>query len=370
MQLQTDARAAGVSEATIDQVFSNLEELPRVVASDKAQPEFRQTFTEYYGRRVTESRVTRGRELLKTHRSLLARLAQETGVPPHYLVAFWGLETNFGSYFGTLHIPSALATLACEGRRRAFFTNEFLATLKIVDSGDIAANKLIGSWAGAIGHMQFMPTTFLAHARDGDGDGKRDLLGSIDDALSSGAHYLQDLGWERGFRWGREVLLPENFDYINSGSHLWKPLEEWSELGVKTTAGQPVGTIDIQASLLLPTGHTGPAFLVYDNFKIIMNWNRSEFYALSVGRLADRIAGGGGLLTSLPKADSLKISIADVSWLQAKLNTLGYPTGKPDGIVGPATRKAIQAYQHKLALTADGYPTGALIDNLRKRPLE
>jgi len=366
--LAIKAREVDISEPTIDEVFAQLKEIPRVVVSDRSQPEFTQTFTEYYGRRVTAKRVETGREMLEQHRELLNEITAETGVPAHYLISFWGLETNFGSYFGTLSIPSALATLACEGRRREFFTKEFLATLKIIDNGDIEASKLIGSWAGAIGHMQFMPTTYLAHAKDGDGDGRRDLLDNIDDALTSGAHYLADLGWSKGYRWGREVTMPEEFDYSTTGSHQWRSIKEWAEMGVMDAFGNRLSRADIKAALLIPTGHTGPAFLVYDNFKIIMNWNRSEFYALSVGRLADRIAGAGQLQRSLPDTKEIRVATEDVIQLQRQLNQLGYNTGKPDGIIGPATRRAVQQLQAERGVIADGHPNREVLELAKAAP--
>jgi len=359
-ELKQTALQSGISEITVRDVFADINQLPRVIASDRSQPEFTQTFTEYYNKRVTDFRVSKGRNLLATHATLLERIQQKTGVPPQYLVAFWGLETNFGSYFGKLPIPSALATLACDSRRSEFFTRELMATLKIVDIGDMASNELIGSWAGAIGHMQFMPTTFLQHARDEDGDGRRDLLGSVSDALYSGGSYLADMGWEPGYRWGREVKLPENFDYTLTGSDEWRPLSQWAALGVTDTAGRPIESMPLQSALLVPTGHTGPAFLVYPNFRIIMKWNRSEFYALSVGRLADRIAGAGKLAQPLPSIEASQLSTQALLKLQENLVALGFEAGKPDGVMGPATRRAIQNFQNDNNYVADGFPTPAL----------
>ncbi|MEE4282419.1 MAG: lytic murein transglycosylase [Pseudomonadales bacterium] len=360
--LRQTALQSGISEATVNNVFTDITQLPRVIASDRSQPEFTQTFTEYYNKRVTEFRISKGRNLLATHATLLARIQERTGVPPQYLVAFWGLETNFGSYFGKLPIPSALATLACDSRRSDFFTRELMATLEIVDAGDIASDELVGSWAGAIGHMQFMPTTFLQHAKDEDGDGRRDLLGSVSDALYSGGSYLADMGWEPGFRWGREVRLPEGFDYALTGSDQWRPLSEWAERGVTDTAGRDLEPMPLQSALLLPTGHTGPAFLVYPNFRIIMKWNRSEFYALSVGRLADRIAGAGKLARPLPSVEATQLSTQALLKLQENLVALGFEAGTPDGVMGPATRRAIQNFQTDNEYVADGFPTPALFE--------
>jgi membrane-bound lytic murein transglycosylase B len=363
-RLSTLAIEQGITQATVEQVFADVEQIPRVIASDRSQPEFTQTFTEYYQRRVTSHRVEEGRKQLAVQAPLLREIQQATGVPPHYLVALWGLETNFGSYFGKLSIPSALTTLACDTRRAAFFQRELLAVLQIVDRGDIEASALIGSWAGAIGHMQFMPTTFLQHAIDGDGDGRRDLIGNLPDALGSGGSYLQSLGWHSGYRWGREVLLSDDFDYTQAGLDQWRPLSSWRALGVTDVSANPMPDIELEAALLVPTGHQGPAFLVYPNFRVIMGWNRSEAYALSVGRLADRIAGAGRLHNSLPAIEDLRVPTEDVIRLQQQLNTLGFDSGEPDGVLGPATRKAISGFQKANSLIADGYPdsnTRALI---------
>ena len=352
-RLQDRAITDGIPAATVTAVLQNVEQLPRVISSDRKQPEFTQTFTEYYSRRVTEGRTTKGRELMQRHLRLLSDIQTRTGVPPQYLLALWGLETNFGSYFGNLPLPSALATLACDQRRPDFFTRQLLATMRIVDAGDMQQADMIGSWAGAVGHMQFMPTTFLDHAVDGDQDGRRDLIGSIADALWSGGTYLQALGWQSGFRWGREVKLPDDFDYALTGMDQWRPLAEWADMRVTDVFGRPLPPLDTSSAVLVPSGHRGPAFVVYPNFEVIMGWNRSEFYALSVGRLADRIAGAGRLNTPLPED---RIATSDVIALQRNLAELGFDAGTPDGVVGPATRRAIRAFQQQQTLIADGYP--------------
>ena len=350
------ARGLDIDAAVIASVFDNIKQIPRVIDSDRQQPEFTSTFTEYYQRRVTPTRIDKGRLLKVQHDQLLNRIGRQTGVPPQYLVALWGLETNFGSYFGKLPIPSALATLACDQRRAEFFARELMATLKIIAAGDLDQATLIGSWAGAIGHMQFMPTTYLAYAKDGNADGRRDLLGSHEDALTSGAHYLQSLGWKPGFRWGREVLLPENFDYAQSGFDQWRTLDYWAQRGVTDTFGEALPALEINAAIVLPSGHRGPAFVLYDNFKVLMGWNRSINYAISVGRLADRIAGAGALAVAPPDKTVSRVSITKVKDLQAQLNALGYDAGKPDGVIGANTRRALRRYQTDKGLIADGYP--------------
>ena len=366
-QLKETAKGQGISTTTIDAVFGNVEQLPRVINADRKQPEFTTTFADYYNKRVTSYRIEQGRKLRDQHGGLLAKVGQASGIPAQYLLAFWGLETNFGQYFGKLYIPSALATLACDRRRAEFFSSQMQAVLKIVEDGDMQASQLVGSWAGAIGHMQFMPTTYIAHAQDGDGDKKADLRGSLADAMVSAGGYLRDIGWQPGFRWGREVLLPAGFDYSLTGRDKWQPLRNWSKLGITDVFNKPITAMDLSAALLVPSGHTGPAFLVYPNFEIIMKWNRSEFYALSVGRLADRIAGAGRLHQPIP---DLKISTTDLVSIQSDLATLGYQPGKADGILGSGTRNAIQAFQkaqqllqpnsNKHTIVADGFPNPQL----------
>lgn len=350
--------------ASTDALFANIEEIPRVVASDRSQPEFTQTFRDYYLRRVTSSRIDTGRDLRQTHQPLLKKIEQVYGVQAPYLLALWGLETNFGGYLGTLPVPSALATLACEGRRRDFFARQLTAVVALVARGDMQEAQLIGSWAGAMGHMQFMPTTFQDYALDADGDGRRDLYASLPDALTSAANYLSRMGWQAGWRWGREVLLPEGFDYAQAHYGNWQPLSAWRQAGVRSTNGQLVADLTVSSAILLPTGHTGPAFIIYPNFKALMQWNRSVNYALSVGRLADRIAGLGALATPLPPESELALAFDDLVKVQTRLAQLGYENGTADGVLGPATRSAIRAYQAANDLPADGYPSRNLVQHL------
>jgi len=367
--LQSQARAAGISEPVIDTVLGSVERVDRVIELDRKQPEFTQTFAAYYNRRVTETRVERGRALVDEHRGLLEGIQRQTGVPAHYLVAFWGLETNFGSYFGNMPVPDSLATLACDERRSGFFADELIAALRIVDAGDIAAERMVGSWAGAMGHVQFMPSVFLRFAVDADGDGRRDLWGSIPDAMASAANFLKHIGWQPGLRWGREVRLPEGFDYALAGRDRGRPLGDWVDFGITDAFGRALPPLDLEASLLVPSGHAGPAFLVYDNFDVIMRWNRSEFYALSVGRLADEIAGAGPLRRPPPE-ESLRIARDDVRRLQENLASLGYDAGAPDGIFGPATRSALSRFQAQRDMVADGHLDGEALEAVRRAMAE
>jgi len=353
LELKARAKAEGIDGPTADKILDAAQYSNKVIELDQRQPEFTRTFGNYYQLRVTASRVALGRTFLATYSDLLRRVQQQTGVPPHYLVAFWGLETNFGSNFGNMSVPDSLVTLACDPRRSEYFTAELMAALRIVEAGDIGLQQMLGSWAGAMGHVQFMPSAYLRYAVDGDGDGRRDLWGSIPDAMFSAGNFLQHLGWQPGFRWGREVTLPAKFDYtLDTGKAL--PLSHWRKLGIRDTFGQPLADADIPARLLVPSGHEGPAFVTYQNFNVIMGWNRSEYYALTVGRLADRIAGAGKLYKRPPDGD-LKFSREQVLQLQQNLNALGYDAGKPDGIAGPRTRSALSRYQQAKGLIADGY---------------
>lgn len=361
--LREQAQQEGISDSMTEQVFAGMEPLERVIELDRRQPEFTASFANYLGRRVTSERVEQGRELLEEHRELLESITRETGVPPHYLLAFWGMETNFGSYFGRMPIPDALTTLACDERRSDYFTGELMNALKILDRGDIEPERMKGSWAGAMGHMQFMPSVYLRHAVDADGSGRVDLWESIPDAMTSAGNFLEDLGWNRGERWGREILLPEGFDYhVAQGRNEKRTLSEWRDMGLTDAFGNPLPDLDMEAALLLPSGHEGPAFVVYDNFHVIMGWNRSEFYALAVGHLADRIAGGGELQRTPP--DHEPLSLDTVEQMQKQLNERGFDAGPEDGVLGPSTRSGLRAFQQSEGLRADGYPDPDSLERL------
>ena len=345
---------AGISEPVVSDVLGGAEKLERVISSDRNQPEFVRTFADYYDRRVSADRVSRGRAMLQQHRALLNRVQREYGIPPHYLVSFWGLETNFGNYFGNIRTTDALTTLACDQRRAEFFSGELMAALEIIDAGDIEADRMLGSWAGAMGHMQFLPSVFLRYAVDADGDGRRDLWGSVPDALASAANFLRGIGWTSGLRWGREVRLPDSFDYALAGRGQSRTLADWASAGVTDAFGNALPALDFNAAILVPAGHEGPAFIAYDNFNVIMRWNRSEYYAIAVGRLADRIAGAGRL-TRPADGGAAPVATDDLRELQQNLSALGFDAGKPDGIAGPATRRALAAFQTERSLIADGH---------------
>lgn len=361
--LQRQARAAGLADWIVDEVIPGLEQQVRVIELDRQQPEFVKTFAQYLNARVTKNRVERGRELYARHREFLRELTRQYGVPGHYLVAFWGLETNYGSYLGNMPTLDSLATLACDPRRSKFFTGELLTALQLMQRDSLEPQRMRGSWAGAVGHTQFMPSTYERAAVDGDGDGRIDLWGSQRDALASAANFLQLLGWKRELRWGREVRLPPDFEWRLAGLDTSLSLAEWGAKGVARGDGRALPTADIRGSILVPAGHEGPAFVTYDNFDVIMGWNRSEFYALSVGHLADRIAGGG-LLFRPPPEDQPALSREEVKTLQQQLAARGHDPGSADGILGPGTRRALSEFQQAAGLIPDGFPDPSTIGAL------
>lgn len=361
--LQRQARVQGLPAELADRVLGELRLQPRVLELDRAQPEFTQSFAAYLDARVTPWKIMQGRMLYVRHRPLLDRLTKRHGVPGRYLVAFWGMETNYGSYLGSMPTLDSLATLACDERRSEFFAGELFHALRLIERDALDPASMKGSWAGAMGHMQFMPSSYAAHAVDGDGDGRIDLWASEVDAFASAANYLESLGWRRGERWGREVRLPEGFDYGRTGLDHAEPLSAWRRSGVTTAQGAPLPPADLSGSILVPMGHRGPAFLVYPNFEVILAWNRSRAYALAVGHLADRIAGGGALVAELPEVETA-LPRTQIENLQRRLAALGYDPGAVDGLMGPATRSALQEFEADRDRIADGYPDESTLEAL------
>jgi len=354
-ELQQRARSEKLSAHVVDEVMVRLEQQQRVIELDRSQPEFTQTFADYFHRRVTPERIERGKALLNQYDTFLSDLTRKYGVPGRYLVAFWGLETNFGSYLGKMPTLDCLATLACDQRRSEFFTKELMQALALLERESLSPAEMRGSWAGAMGHTQFMPSTYRNYATDGDDDGQVNLWRSERDALASGANYLENLGWKKGQRWGREVLLPKDFPYAMTGLNNSRPLAYWRDLGVSFANGATIPDIDMQASVLVPVGHSGPAFLVYHNFHVILQWNRSEHYALAVGLLADRLIGAGPLVRS-PSTDEAVLSRNAVENMQRQLNHLGFNAGEIDGFFGSMTQSALREFQASNGMIADGYP--------------
>ena len=287
--VRSEALSLGISAATFDAAFSGIEPIPRVIELDRSQPEVTITFAQYLERVVPESRVELGRKLLAKHRDLLEPIGREYGVPPRFIVALWGIETSFGNFLGGFPVIGALATLAHDGRRSAYFRGELLDALRILEDGHIAPDAMVGSWAGAMGQSQFMPSSFVRYAVDYDGDGKRDIWGTHADVFASAANYLSQAGWRAGETWGRQVRLPAGFDPAQADLKVKKTLAEWQALGLRRANGADLPQASMSGSVVLPGGKEGPAYLVYDNYRTIMRWNRSFYFATSVGLLADRI---------------------------------------------------------------------------------
>lgn len=414
-KLRYEAKATGIADNTTEAVIRKIELLPNTIKLDQAQPEFISPFLEYYQKRVDARKIQKGRELLIKHAALLTQIEAQYGVPRTMLVAFWGMETNYGSQLGKIDILSTLATLAYDGRRSDFFKAQILDAIRMVELGHVGLNDFFGSWAGAFGNMQFMPTTFMLYAVDGDEDGKVDVINSLPDAFASAANYLSNVGWHDGEPVMMQVQLPNNFDWQSAQLTLKKTTAEWSLLGVRrivvvdSDVMQPVmskvlrpknkkaaqksgnkketakraayqlqqdgnmdnngieslalPTVEGQASILLPQGWQGPAFMVFDNFDVIMDWNRSVNYALSVAQLAKQLNQEpqivGGLL-----AEEGALSFLQMLDLQNMLNARGFDTGAPDGLPGLKTQAAVRAYQQSQQLPADGYASASLYQRI------
>lgn len=360
-QFRAEALAAGISAATFDQAFAGVQPDPAVIEADRSQPEFTRPVWQYLEGAISPQRVRSGRRLLSEHATTLDQIEARYGVDRETLVAVWGLESSFGQIMGDKSVIRSLATLAHEGRRPAFAKSQLIAALEILQHGDVEPQRMRGSWAGAMGQTQFIPTTYNTHAVAFDGDGKRDIWNSSADALASAAHYLQASGWKQGKAWGFEVELPEGFDYALADTEIRKPLAEWRRLGLRNLPGDQE---EASASLLLPAGHRGPAFLIMDNFRAILRYNNSSAYALAIGLLAENFQGKGEVAGSWPRGEQ-PLSRSERLELQERLVAQGFDPGTPDGIIGANTRKAIRGFQQRLGWPADGHPTQELLGRLR-----
>jgi membrane-bound lytic murein transglycosylase B len=357
------AEAQGFSRSLVHETLGGLRPLPGVQRANDNQPEFVRPVWDYLRSAVSQSRIQEGRALFQARREALERAAGPLGVPAEVGVAIWGMESSYGKVTGDFDVPAALATLAFEGRRAAFGEAELLASMQILQRGEATRARLRGSWAGAMGHTQFIPSTFLAMAVDGDGDGKRDIWGNPLDALASTENYLRASGWRRGEPWGVEVTPPAGFDFaIADGA--FRPGATWLAAGLTSADGKPIPP-EWEARLLLPAGAQGAAFLVGRNFDAIRTYNNSDSYALAVGLLSDQIAGLGALPTRWPVTDP-PLSRPLVREAQTLLTGLGYDTGGVDGQAGPRTRRAIQLFQQGRGLVADGYPSAGALAVIRE----
>ncbi len=369
IDLRDAAVAQGMAGARIDGLFATIAPDMSVLPLLDAQPEFTTPIWDYLAALVDAQRVADGRAMLATHRDLLDRIAVQYGVDPVTVVAVWGVESDYGRIAGKRPLLQSLATLSCNGRRQPFFRSELLALLKLIDSGDLAADGLAGSWAGAFGQTQFMPSTYARIAVDGDGDGRRDLVASIPDALASTANYLKQSGWRSGQPWGVEVRIPAGFDATQAGRGKRRPLAAWHALGVALPDGSALQAAamadDSPAALLLPAGSKGPALLVFRNYDAIYSYNAAESYALAIATLADRLRGGAGLVAAWP-TDDPGLGRGERRELQSLLLARGHAIGAADGMVGDATRRAIRIEQQRLGWpAADGRPGTRILQALR-----
>jgi membrane-bound lytic murein transglycosylase B len=363
--IRAEATRQGVPASVIDAGFRGLTPDQKVIDLDARQPEFSLTYGKYVGNSVTPDRVSKGQQKLAQYSGLLGQLQSEYGIPPQYLLAFWGLETNYGTFMGDFSALRSVATLACMTKRTAFFSNESVQALKILSNNHMTTQQMKGSWAGAMGNMQFMPSTFMKYAVDRDGNGKIDIWSSMPDAFASAANFLRGIGFKPGLPAAEEVVLPKNFPLDQADTTVEKSVRTWAQMGVKRAVGGALPPSDENASIVLPAGWRGPAFILYPNFKAVMNWNRSTLYALAVSILAQQIAGGPQVVQT-PPDDDQPLSHDTVIDMQQRLAKLGLYTEETDGLLGPKTRSAVRLFQKQSGLPADGHPTGDVIARLQQ----
>ncbi len=363
--LWSDAARRGITRANFERFTSGLR--PDLSIMDKldAQPEFTKAPWDYLDLLVSDDRIAHGRELLAQYAPTFAAVERAYGVDRYIVAAIWGVESNYGTLSGDRPVIRSTATLACVGRRRDFFREEFLSTLEILQRGDVPPDRLVGSWAGAFGPTQFMPTTFKRYAVDFDGDGRRDVVDSIPDVIASTANNLKMDGWVPGQTWGYEVALPRNFNYLLADSSRQMTVRQWQSLGVRRADSQAFPRPEDRAFLLLPAGARGPAFLMLKNFSVIMKYNPAEAYALAIGHLADRMRGGAPFVQGWPR-DERVLTLDERYQMQQLLARRGFAIGEPDGLIGPRTRLAIRDFQASVGQIPDGFASSDVLDRLRQ----
>jgi membrane-bound lytic murein transglycosylase B len=361
LEARTDAIAQGIRPEVFDRATAGI---TPIASSNANQPEFTKPVWAYLDSAVSARRVKDAALMLNRYGDVLDRIAAQYGVPKQVLVAIWGMETDFGADAGGLNLFAALATLAYDGPRMGYARPEFFAALRIYQQNNYPLGEMVASWAGAFGQTQFTPTTFLKYAADGDGDGRIDLWRSAPDALASAARLLAAQGWKAGQPWGYEVKLPARFAYEDADTDTTRPIREWRARGV-TAYGGDLPDLDESAAIYLPAGAHGPAFLLFSNFNVILKYNNAASYALAVGLLADRMAGGEAVKHAWPR-DERPLSRDERLRFQAALNRLGFDVGTPDGVLGRKTRNALRQYQKSRGIAADGFATAALLDRLDK----
>ena len=363
--LWPEAQRAGVSRQAFEAAFASYNPIPQVIELTQKQPEFTQTVQQYVDKRVTASQATKGQAMRGEWAQTLAGAEQRYGVQPEIVLAIWGMETNFGSFMGGNNTIHALATLTEKGYRASFFRSELVTALRIVSDGHIAPNAMVGSWAGAMGHTQFMPSSFMRYAVDYNGDGRKDIWNSVPDALGSTANYLKSFDWRPGETWGYEVKLPQGFNFAAARNMEKAPLSQWQAMGISRASGSAFPRPGDMARLYMPAGASGPAFLLLPNFDVIKRYNNSDSYALAVGHLADRILGAGSFVTPWPAGD-YALNKAQRAEVQTLLGRAGFDVGTADGVVGPKTRAGVIAYQQARGWPADGHVSGLLLERLKR----
>lgn len=356
------AKARGVSRKVFEAAMGGFSPIDKVIALSQKQPEFVTTAADYVGKRVTDKQIGNGQGMRQEWTKTLAAVAERFGVQPEIMLAIWGIETNFGSYMGDLNSVHALATLAYSGYRADYFGAELITALEIIEGGHVRSKNMIGSWAGAMGHPQFMPSSFMSYAVDFKGDGHKDIWGSVPDALASIGNYLKSFGWRAGETWGYEVKLPRDFNYQNAWSVESASLGDWSGVGVTRVSGRAFPRPGDMGRLYMPMGGNGPVFVVLKNFDVIKRYNNSDSYALAVGHLADRIIGSKGFAATWPADTALKKD--ERKQVQAMLLRRGYDIGTADGVIGPKTRAAVIDFQARAGLLPDGHVSGNLLKHL------
>jgi len=363
--LWPDAARRGIARANFERYTTGLTPDLRIMDLLDAQPEFTKSTWDYLDALVSDERIARGRELLAKYATTFDAVERTYGVDRFVIAAIWGVESNYGTMGGERSVVRSTATLACVGRRRNYFREEFLSTLEILQRGDVAPERLVGSWAGAFGPTQFMPTSFKRYAVDFDGDGRRDVVDSVPDLIASTANNLKMDGWASGETWGYEVVPPPNFNYLMADPSRQMSVRQWESLGIRRAGGKPFPRLDDRAYLLVPAGARGPAFLMLQNFRVIMKYNPAEAYALAIGHLADRLRGGGALVQDWPR-DERVLTVAERFELQQRLAQHGFDVGEADGRLGPRTRLAIRNFQVSVGQVPDGFASTAVLDRLRQ----
>ena len=360
--VRAEARADGISQGAINAALSGVSFDPAIVKKDHGQGVFTQDFLQFSGRMVNSDRLTAGRGNMARLKSTFARIEQQFGVPAPVLTAFWGLETDFGSFNGDGPTLTSLATLGYDCRRPDLFRTQLLFAMKIIDRGDLSAGQMRGPWAGELGQLQFIPQRYFTYGVDFDGDGRVNMLTSSADALASGANYLKSIGWHGGEPWLQEVRVPATLPWDQADLSIKLPLTQWATWGVTQADGQPLAATGPDASLLLPMGRNGPAFLAYPNFDVYLIWNNSLVYSTTAAYFATRLAGAGPVAHG---TGAEPIAAADVREIQKLLAARGYDVGTIDGVIGQSTRAAVKDVQIKLGLPADSYPSEDLLAKLR-----